>query len=327
MSDNRIVGLKEKERRRRRVNRLKKTIIGVISFWMLFSLTAIIILTVSLCSSNRRMKKVEETINSSGDAVVEDENKGNEDGDIEDFEGDDQGEDNTELIVPDDPEPEDPNDNVDPNAKKVYLTFDDGPSHNTELILDILKEYNVKATFFVIGRNDEYSKSLYKRIVDEGHTIALHSYTHRYSSIYASLDAYKEDLQKISNLVYDATGVRSKFIRFPGGSSNKVSHVSMRDIIKYVVGEGYTYFDWNVINGDATGKAYTVDELVQNVFNDCGKYDTNVVLMHDAEAKTSTVEALPKILDKLIEDGYLILPIDENTTPIQHIKASSVVNN
>ncbi|MBR5788486.1 MAG: polysaccharide deacetylase, partial [Lachnospiraceae bacterium] len=217
--------------------------------------------------------------------------------------------------------------NVDPNAKKVYLTFDDGPSHNTELILDILKEYNVKATFFVIGRNDEYSKSLYKRIVDEGHTIALHSYTHRYSSIYASLDAYKEDLQKISDLVYDATGVRSKFIRFPGGSSNKVSHVSMRDIIKYVVGEGYTYFDWNVINGDATGKAYTVDELVQNVFNDCGKYDTNVVLMHDAEAKTSTVEALPKILDKLIEDGYLILPIDENTTPIQHIKASSVVNN
>ncbi|MBO4214045.1 MAG: polysaccharide deacetylase [Lachnospiraceae bacterium] len=327
MSDNRIVGLKEKERRRRRVNRLKKTIIGVISFWMLFSLTAIIILTVSLCSSNRRMKKVEETINSSGDAVVEDENKGNEGGDIEDFEGDDQGEDNTELIVPDDPEPEDPNDNVDPNAKKVYLTFDDGPSHNTELILDILKEYNVKATFFVIGRNDEYSKSLYKRIVDEGHTIALHSYTHRYSSIYASLDAYKEDLQKISDLVYDATGVRSKFIRFPGGSSNKVSHVSMRDIIKYVVGEGYTYFDWNVINGDATGKAYTVDELVQNVFNDCGKYDTNVVLMHDAEAKTSTVEALPKILDKLIEDGYLILPIDENTTPIQHIKASSVVNN
>ncbi|MBO4461285.1 MAG: polysaccharide deacetylase family protein, partial [Lachnospiraceae bacterium] len=167
------------------------------------------------------MKKVEETINSSGDAVVEDENKGNEGGDIEDFEGDDQGEDNTELIVPDDPEPEDPNDNVDPNAKKVYLTFDDGPSHNTELILDILKEYNVKATFFVIGRNDEYSKSLYKRIVDEGHTIALHSYTHRYSSIYASLDAYKEDLQKISDLVYDATGVRSKFIRFPGGSSNK----------------------------------------------------------------------------------------------------------
>lgn len=327
MSDNRIVGLKEKERRRRRVNRLKKTIIGVISFWMLFSLTAIIILTVSLCSSNRRMKKVEETINSSGDAVIEDENKGNENGDIEDFEGDDQGTDDTQQIVIDDQEPEDPNDNVDPNAKKVYLTFDDGPSQNTELILDILKEYNVKATFFVIGSNNEYSRSLYKRIVDEGHTIALHSYTHRYSKIYASLDAYKEDLQKISDLVYDATGVRSKFIRFPGGSSNKVSHVSMRDIIKYVVGEGYTYFDWNVINGDATGKAYTVDELVENVFNDCGKYDTNIILMHDAESKTSTVEALPKILDRLIEEGYLILPIDENTTPIQHIKASSVVNN
>lgn len=327
MSDNRIVGLKEKERRRRRVNRLKKTIIGVISFWMLFSLTAIIILTVSLCSSNRRMKKVEETINSSGDAVIEDENKGNENGDIEGFEGDDQGTDDTQQIVIDDKEPEDPNDNVDPNAKKVYLTFDDGPSQNTELILDILKEYNVKATFFVIGSNNEYSRSLYKRIVDEGHTIALHSYTHRYSKIYASLDAYKEDLQKISDLVYDATGVRSKFIRFPGGSSNKVSHVSMRDIIKYVVGEGYTYFDWNVINGDATGKAYTVDELVENVFNDCGKYDTNIILMHDAESKTSTVEALPKILDRLIEEGYLILPIDENTTPIQHIKASSVVNN
>lgn len=325
MSNSTIVGLKEKEKRRRRVNRLKKTIIGVISFWMLFSLAAIIILTVSLCSSNRRVNKIVEKINASGDAIGEVDNNNNED-DLEDFVDDDPKEDVTEPIK-DDPEPEDPNDNVDPDAKKVYLTFDDGPSPNTEAILDILKEYNVKATFFVIGRTDDYSKSLYKRIVDEGHTIALHSYTHRYSSIYASLDAYKEDLQRISDLVYEVTGVRSKYIRFPGGSSNQVSRVSMKDIIRYVCGEGYTYFDWNVINGDATGKAYTVDELVKNVFDDCGKYDTNIVLMHDAEAKTSTVEALPKILDKLIEDGYLILPIDDNTTPIQHIKASSVLNN
>ena len=327
MSNNTIVGLKEKERRRRRVNRLKKTIIGLISFWMLFSLTAIIILTVSLCSSNKRVNKIAEKINSSGDAIEDVVPPDDGTDNPEDFTNDDNPDDSTENFETEEPEPPNPNDNVDPDAKKVYLTFDDGPSTNTEKILDILKEYNVKATFFVIGRTDEYSKSMYKRIVDEGHTIALHSYTHRYSTIYRSLDDYKEDLQRISDLVYDVTGVRSKFIRFPGGSSNKVSHVSMRDIIRYVTEEGYVYFDWNVINGDATGKTYTVDELVDNVFNDCGKYDTNIVLMHDAEAKTSTVEALPKILDKLIEDGYLILPIDDNTTPIQHIKVSTVVNN
>ena len=327
MSNNTIVGLKEKERRRRRVNRLKKTIIGLISFWMLFSLTAIIILTVSLCSSNKRVNKIAEKINSSGDAtedvVPADDGTDNPD----DYIDDDNPDDSTENFEIEDPEQPNPNDNVDPDAKKVYLTFDDGPSENTEKILDILKEYNVKATFFVIGRTDEYSKSLYKRIVDEGHTIALHSYTHRYSLIYKSLDNYKDDLQRISDLVHDVTGVRSKFIRFPGGSSNKVSHVSMRDIIRYVTEEGYVYFDWNAINGDATGKTYTVDELVDNAFKDCGKYDTNVVLMHDAESKTSTVEALPKILDKLIEDGYLILPIDDNTAPVQHIKVSTVVNN
>ena len=133
MSNSTIVGLKERERRRRRVNRLKKTIIGVISFWMLFSLTAIIILTISLCSSNKRVNKIVEQINASGDAV--DDKQDNGTGDIEQFTDDDPKEDVTDPVEdePDDQdEPDDPNDNVDPDAKKVYLTFDDGPSMNTE---------------------------------------------------------------------------------------------------------------------------------------------------------------------------------------------------
>lgn len=318
MSNEPISGLRERERRRRRVNRIKKVIIGLISFWMIFSLTAIVILTISITAANKRIDNVEQ--HNQADATGNSDSKKN---DVDNNIDDNIGEDYEPTDDPIDDTGED--EPIDENAIKVYLTFDDGPSENTEKILDILKEYDVKATFFVIGKTDDYSKELYKRIVDEGHTIALHSYSHRYSSIYKSVEDYAKDLQKISDVVFDATGVRCKFIRFPGGSSNTVSAVSMKDIIKYVTEQGYVYFDWNVVNGDATAKNYTVDQLVDNVMNDVGKYQTNVVLMHDARAKTSTVEALPTIIEKILEKGYVILPIDDNTTPIQHIKVESVV--
>ena len=209
--------------------------------------------------------------------------------------------------------------------KKIYLTFDDGPSKNTSLILDILKEYDVKATFFVTGKTDAYSKSIYKRIVDEGHSIGLHSFSHRYDEIYASLDNFAKDLNTLSDLVYEATGYRSKFYRFPGGSGNAVSKIDMSTFIRYIDENDYTYFDWNVENGDATGKRLSVEEVYNNVMNGVKRVNNSTILMHDGPDKDTTVEALPSIIEGLLNENYLILPISEETKPVQQIKVSNVV--
>lgn len=205
--------------------------------------------------------------------------------------------------------------------QKIYLTFDDGPSQNTSRILDILDEYEVKATFFVIGKTDKESLELYKRIVEEGHTIGLHSYTHDYAEIYASVDAYAEDLKRIQELVYETTGVWSHYARFPGGSSNKVSKVDMLDCIAYLKGQEIEYFDWNVSITDIAHGATSVDAMAQNVVRDLGKHHEAIVLMHDSADKDTTVEALPKIIESILEmENTKILPIDDETVPVQHIK-------
>lgn len=120
-------------------------------------------------------------------------------------------------------------------SRKVYLTFDDGPSSNTGRILDILAEYDVKATFFVVGKTEEKYQSLYKRIVEEGHTLAMHSFSHKYNEIYQSRESYVEDLSKLQEFLYETTGVWCRYCRFPGGSSNTVSRVDMHEDRKSVV--------------------------------------------------------------------------------------------
>ena len=106
------------------------------------------------------------------------------------------------------------------NQKKVYLTFDDGPSDHTAQILDILKKHKVKATFFVVGKETEHAKKMYQRIVLEGHTLAMHSYSHNYDQIYANVGAFSKDLMKLQKYLYDLTDVKPYIYRFPGGSSN-----------------------------------------------------------------------------------------------------------
>ena len=146
--------------------------------------------------------------------------------------------------------------------KWVCLTFDDGPSDQTGEILDILKEHNVKATFFVIGRNERYYP-MYKRIVEEGHTLAIHSYSHEYSTIYASYDNFVNDVEELRKLLYDVTGVDCRYYRFPGGSSNRVTQVPVNDLIDYLDSAGLTYFDWNALNNDAVIAGQTPDQLVK----------------------------------------------------------------
>lgn len=202
-------------------------------------------------------------------------------------------------------------------GKYVYLTFDDGPSEQTDKILQILDEYNVSATFFVIGSDDEESRARYKAIVDRGNSIGLHSYTHDYEQIYSSVDNFSNDLQRISDLVFDATGVRSTLYRFPGGSSNSiVDDISI--YIEYLNQNGYTYYDWNSSSRDAASVMPPKEDIINTVISEVeGKYNV-VVLMHDSIRKESTVEALPELIEKLKAMGYTIKGIDDNSIPVQH---------
>ena len=210
------------------------------------------------------------------------------------------------------------------DVQKVYLTFDDGPSKNTEKILDILDQYHVKATFFLTGREDKQSMKLYREIAKRGHTIGMHSYTHKYDEIYHSVEDFEQDLDQIQSQIEDAVGTKCSLYRFPGGSSNQVSKLDMKEFIRVLKEREITYFDWNVECGDATSHQYTVQELVDNVMKDVVKYHTSVVLMHDAENKPNTVKALPRIIKQLLKMDAEILPIDENTTVVQHVSSESV---
>ena len=212
-----------------------------------------------------------------------------------------------------------------PDYRKVYLTFDDGPSSNTEAILEILDRYGVKATFFVVGKTDEHSQEMYRRIIESGHTLGMHSYSHRYGEIYASTEAFTEDLEKIRGYLYEMTGQTSCFYRFPGGSSNALSSTDVQELIDVLDERGILYFDWNVVNGDAGSVKLSAAQLADNVTNNMERYRTAIVLMHDAAGKPATVEALPTIIERILQmDQTVILPITEDTARIQQVKAEEV---
>lgn len=203
--------------------------------------------------------------------------------------------------------------------KVCYLTFDDGPSDRTLEILSILKKYNVKATFFVINT----SKADYiKRIHAEGHAIGLHAYEHNYAKIYKNTDVYFKDLQSISNKVESLTGVKSNIMRFPGGSSNVVSKNYCRGIMTKLTSEvtkkGYAYFDWNVDSDDAGASHSSYTRIVNNVINGSKGKNSICVLMHDASSKTSTVQALPKIIEGLSARGYRFEVLTNKTSGFHH---------
>ena len=209
--------------------------------------------------------------------------------------------------------------NPDWNEKVVYLTFDDGPSENTGKILDILKEKNAKATFFVTGNNQEHDDMI-KRAFSEGHSIGLHTYTHDYATVYSSEDAYFADLQKISDLVESITGTKSMIIRFPGGSSNTVSAKYVKGLMttltKAVRDKGYQYFDWNCDSTDASGNNVPVEKLVSNATS-CTANHVDI-LMHDTDAKDTTVQALPQIIDYYRSQGYTFKGLTVDSVAAHH---------
>lgn len=208
-------------------------------------------------------------------------------------------------------------------TKRVYLTFDDGPSIYTGQILDVLAANNVKATFFVIGRDEEYY-DYYKRIVDEGHTLGMHSYSHVYQDLYASVESFGDEIEKLNDLLYKVTGTKSSIFRFPGGSSNNVAPLPIQDYIAYLNEHNINYYDWNALNGDAVTSGLSPEQLVNNIMNDVENNQDSIVLMHDLQTTHTTVESLQLLIDTLKSEGYEILPIDADTPLIQHVSCNSV---
>ena len=213
--------------------------------------------------------------------------------------------------------------NINPSIisdKTVYLTFDDGPSYLTEEILDILKDENVPATFFVTERQIDKYADVVRRMQAENHTIGLHTSTHNYSYVYSSDENYFNDLNNIRQKVFRITGVKSRIIRLPGGSSNTISKKYNLGIITRITSalakKSFYYFDWNVDSEDASGNL-TKEDIYMNVTNRIHS-GTNIILMHDLSTKVSTKDALRDIIKYAKANGYTFAKITKSTPQIHH---------
>ncbi|MBR0507326.1 MAG: polysaccharide deacetylase family protein [Clostridia bacterium] len=205
-----------------------------------------------------------------------------------------------------------------PPEKTVYLTFDDGPCGNTEQLLAVLKKYDAKATFFVIGNKTR--TDLIKRAYEEGHSIGVHTYTHVYKSIYKSEQAFFEDFLKTQEVIKEATGSYTRIFRFPGGSGNTASRRNkgiMTRLAKIMVDMGYQYFDWNVTGGDSE-KGSTTESVKKRVITGLKNHsDFAIVLQHDIHIQS--VRAVESILKWGTEHGYTFRALDL-TSPVVHSK-------
>ena len=199
--------------------------------------------------------------------------------------------------------------------KTVYLTFDDGPSILTENILMYLRQENVKATFFVVPEDTVYCRSLLKKIINEGHTIGIHSSSHDYEEIYSSPKAFLDDFYKAYSLVYDATGYKADIYRFAGGSINDYNEDTREEIIAEMSRRGFQYFDWNVDSNDWQGYNWT--QLYNSVLKDSYELSTPVILFHDTGMRENTVLVIEDIIKALKNKGYNFGTLSQKTEPIQ----------
>ena len=317
------------KRRRRRINQYKKILLGVFLMCIFFPLLTSIFLILKVNSLENRIDilagedNVDANIEVAHNEELVDKPKTYLDGyEIEEASSGDL--ENTSVDIENPPiSMVDDTKVIVSNGKKVYLTFDDGPSIYTDEILDILIKYKVKATFFVIGRDESYYKD-YQRIVNEGHTLGMHTYSHEYDKIYDSPEAFSRDIDKLSNLLYYVTGERSTLFRFPGGSSNNMIKNSVDDYIQVLNNQGIVYYDWNALSRDAESSSYSADQLVANIMEGVENNNNSVVLMHDVQKNHTTVDALPKLIETLQSEGYEILPINDNTPLIQHIPYDNI---
>lgn len=198
----------------------------------------------------------------------------------------------------------------------IYLAFDDGPSDITNQVLDILKQNNVKATFFVIGNESEKHPDIIKRIVDEGHTIGVHTYCHQYDVIYASVESYLEDFYKTYDFIYKTTGVKPEIFRFPGGSVNNANKNTRDQIIAEMRRRGFTFYDWNVYAEDAVGGLASTDKIISSITDNLIKNGESITLIHDSQVKTTLPAAIQPIIDYGRANGYTFDRLTKEVKPV-----------
>lgn len=311
--------LADQRERRARINRMKTTIIMSIAIWMLVSFIAVVSLIITVIHLNSRIYTLELKLQNYGIVTssvdVDSTDEATKKEGLSESTHDDSNvitgidtEDNMAVIG---------------DAHDVCLTFDCTPSENTNAILDALAQYNIKATFFVSGDETGEYVDVYKRIVDEGHTIGMHSYSNQFSSIYSSTQSFENDMNQIKEYISNTTGKECNLYRFPGGSSNEISNLKMTEFVRILNNNNITYYDWNVSAGD-TSSDYTVDDIVNNVTTGIEQYKTSVVLLHDDSNKSTTAEAIGPLIEALDNMNANIKPIDEDTYVVQYIKAYSV---
>ena len=298
--------------RKKRVQRLKKMIIIIVATLLILPSLFCIILAVRIGNLEKQIQELKTEGHKSLEIVWNEEREASENS----VEIQENSEAEEEAETEEESTPQEP------DLKKVYLTFDDGPSYYTEEILDILKRYNVKATFFVTGMNFPQYEEYLQKILDDGHALGIHTYSHVYNDIYGSLDAFKEDFYKLRDAIYECTGEDVKIYRFPGGSSNTIVSVEVREqIMKWLKEENIQYYDWNVSSGDASNVLLSPEEIAENCINGVQDCNRAIVLLHDSGGKKSTVEALPLIIEGINRlDDTILLPIEEETVPIQQIR-------
>ena len=205
-----------------------------------------------------------------------------------------------------------------PEKKKVYLTFDDGPGSRTEEILDILKENEIKATFFVTGKAGDEAEKIYKKIVKGGHTLGMHSYSHIYDEIYESKETFSKDFKKLYDYLHDVTGYEAQWYRFPGGSTSEHIQLPLETFTDVLESKNVRYMDWNVISPDISNPSAKKEQIASGIAESVSQFDTSVVLLYDSADRPVTLKALPLIIEKLKKENYELLPLDDDTPLVRH---------
>ncbi len=223
-------------------------------------------------------------------------------------------------ILPE-PLPEDPRPDLSAAEHVVCLTFDDGPSRYTSQLLDVLKEHGVKATFYVTGQSEEDFEMI-ARAHDEGHLIALHTYTHDFAN-YASAQAFWSDIDRLDSLIFELTGEHSRFLRFAGGSSNTVSsryagYNIMRELVRDCGERGISYCDWNVDTSDAVGDKKSASYISDRAVRGALEHRVSVILMHDGARASTIAEAVDEIITRLEDEGCVFATVDMLEEPVHH---------
>lgn len=201
--------------------------------------------------------------------------------------------------------------------KVVYLTFDDGPCESTSRLLDVLEELGVKATFFVTGQyfGEEELLARLQEIVRRGHTLAVHTYSHRYEEIYASKEAFWEDYEHMAALVERASGRENRLFRFPGGSNTGRNAEIRQELLQESRERGLIYHDWNSFVGDT--EEASPQQMLEKAVGEVLLHQKSVMLLHNTPDKEAVIEILPQIVEKLRQEGYRFAELDETVRPFQ----------